>query len=48
MTPLEKAAKELIDALSFDDSGALIGGTWRGGNGAGDARVRDDGAEAVI
>jgi hypothetical protein len=26
-------AKELVDAVSFDLNGALIGGKWMGGNG---------------
>lgn len=30
---LESAAKELIDSISFDDNGALIGGRWMGGHG---------------
>lgn len=30
---LVAAAKALVDALSFDDNGAMIGGKWMGGNG---------------
>lgn len=30
---LLKAAKEVVDAISFDENGALIGGKWMGGNG---------------
>lgn len=30
---LAHAAKELVDSISFDDNGALIGGKWMGGNG---------------
>ncbi len=33
MAKLIKAAQELLDAISFDDNGALIGGKWMGGNG---------------
>jgi hypothetical protein len=27
------AAKELVDSVSFDENGAMIGGKWMGGNG---------------
>lgn len=27
------AAKELVDSVSFDENGALIGGKWMGGHG---------------
>lgn len=30
---LKIAAKELVEAINFDDNGALVGGKWMGGNG---------------
>jgi len=30
---LEKATRELVDAVNFDVNGAMIGNQWRGGNG---------------
>lgn len=30
---LISAAKALVDAVSFDDSGAMVAGQWKGGNG---------------
>lgn len=36
MTPVErlaKAARELVDAIVFDEHGAMIGDKWMGGNG---------------
>jgi hypothetical protein len=27
------AAKALVDSVSFDDNGALLGGKWQGGHG---------------
>ncbi len=33
MSDLEKAAKELLDAVSFDVNGRMIGHTYQGGNG---------------
>lgn len=30
---LVKAARALVDSVSFDENGALIGGKWMGGNG---------------
>ena len=30
---LEIASETLVDAISFDDNGALIGGRWMGGHG---------------
>lgn len=33
LPPLEQAAKELMDSVSFDDNGALIGGKFVGGHG---------------
>ncbi len=32
-TALATAGQALVDAISFDDNGALIGGKWMGGNG---------------
>lgn len=29
----ETAAKNLLDSLSFDDNGAMVGGKWMGGEG---------------
>jgi len=31
--PLESLAKALVDAVQRDDTGAMVGGEWRGGNG---------------
>jgi len=33
MPALLDRAKALVDAITFDDSGALIAGHWQGGNG---------------
>lgn len=33
MERLVKASRELVDAVSFDDNGMMIGGKWQGGNG---------------
>lgn len=33
MERLLAAAKEVVDAVSFDVNGAMIGNTWMGGNG---------------
>lgn len=30
---LTKAAHELVECISFDENGRLIGGVWMGGNG---------------
>lgn len=30
---LLKAARDLVEAVSFDDSGAIVGGQYQGGNG---------------
>ncbi|MER8959324.1 hypothetical protein [Mesorhizobium sp. M0701] len=30
---LKAASKELVDAINFDDNGAMVGGKWMGGNG---------------
>ena len=27
------ASKNLVDAISFDENGVMIGGQWKGGNG---------------
>jgi hypothetical protein len=33
MDDFVRAAKELVESISFDDNGALIGGRWMGGHG---------------
>ncbi len=33
MSSLANAARKLVDSISFDVNGALIGGQWRGGHG---------------
>lgn len=33
MGKVEAAAKALLDSVTFDDCGALIGGKYQGGNG---------------
>lgn len=33
MVRLVKAAKDVVESISFDDNGALIGGKWMGGHG---------------
>lgn len=30
---LAVAAQELVDSITFDDCGAMVGGKWQGGNG---------------
>ena len=30
---LLSASQDVVDAISFDDNGAMIGGKWQGGNG---------------
>lgn len=44
---LKLAAKELVEAINFDDNGALIGGKWMGGNGGLLSRETLEKADAV-
>ena len=44
---LRTAAQELVDAIVFDDCGAMIGGKWMGGNGGLISRETITKADAV-
>lgn len=44
---LMTAARELVDAVSFDENGALLGGKWMGGNGGLVSRATHEKADAV-
>lgn len=41
------AARELVDAISFDDSGMMVAGKWMGGNGGLLSRETIQKADAV-
>lgn len=41
------AAKELVDAISFDDNGMMVAGKWMGGNGGLLSRQTIEEADAV-